>query len=142
MGRSSKYCPEYAAEARNYCLLGATNDNLSQFFGVNVSTIRDWTKRQPEFAEAVRNGKIVADGKVARALYEKAVSGDTTACIFWLKNRQKHAWRDRHEIDHSGKVAVDPITLLLQQVEGTVLKPNPTSAVGSQAGAISNGAES
>ena len=53
----------------------------------------------------------------------KRLAGDTTACIFWLKNRQKHAWRDRHEIDHSGKVAVDPIQLLLSQVEGTALKP-------------------
>lgn len=34
----------------------------------------------------------------------KKVVPDVTAQIFWLKNRQPERWRDRQEIDHSGKV--------------------------------------
>jgi hypothetical protein len=122
MARPSTFLPEHAELAHNYCLLGATDADLAGFFGVNVSTIRNWQKQQPAFHQAVRQGKTIADGKVARALYERAIGGDTTACIFWLKNRQKHAWRDSHAIDHTGKVAVDPITLLLSQVEGRSLR--------------------
>jgi hypothetical protein len=122
-GRPSKYKPEFAALAKNYCLLGAKDDDLERFFEVSQRTIQSWKNDHPDFADALRAGKDIADSLVARSLYDKAVGGDTTACIFWLKNRQKHAWRDRHEIDHSGKVAVDPIQLLLSQVEGTTLKP-------------------
>jgi hypothetical protein len=123
-GRPTKYKDEYAELARNYCLLGATDPDLQRFFAVSRATINTWKKQFPAFADALNAGKEVADMRVAKALFDKAVGGDTTAMIFWLKNRQKHAWRDRHEIDHSGKVAVDPIQLLLSQVEGTTLKPS------------------
>lgn len=123
MSRHTDYLPEYAELARNYCLLGATDIDLAGFFGVTERTLTTWKKRFPDFAAALQSGKTPADARVARSLYDRAISGDVTACIFWLKNRQKHAWRDRHEIDHSGKVAVDPIQLLLSQVEGTTLQP-------------------
>lgn len=123
MGCKTPYRDEYREQAKNYCLLGATDVDLARFFGVTPRTIITWRKAHPEFHEACEDGKARADALVARSLYNNALSGDTTACIFWLKNRQKHAWRDRHEIDHSGKVAVDPIQLLLSQVEGTPLKP-------------------
>jgi hypothetical protein len=129
MGAPSLYRPEYAELARNYCLLGATDVDLAGFFGVSDRTIRTWKREHPDFLGAMNSGKTAADAMVARSLYNKATNngtlqdGDTTACIFWLKNRQKHAWRDTHAIDHSGKVAVDPIQLLLSQVEGSTLKP-------------------
>ncbi|AOR24309.1 transposase [Clostridium taeniosporum] len=34
----------------------------------------------------------------------KEVQPDTTAQIFWLKNRKPKDWRDRKEIDHSGNI--------------------------------------
>ncbi len=34
--------------------------------------------------------------------YEKALGGDTTAMIFWLKNRKPEQWREKQEIAHSG----------------------------------------
>lgn len=122
-GRPSSFKPEYVELAKNYCLLGATDVDLQRFFGVTERTINIWKKKHPEFMVALTAGKEEADMKVAKALYDQACGGNVTAMIFWLKNRQKHAWRDRHEIDHTGKVAVDPIQMLLSAVEGTTLKP-------------------
>lgn len=34
----------------------------------------------------------------------KQVAPDTTAQIFWLKNRKPKVWRDKQEIEHSGEV--------------------------------------
>ena len=34
----------------------------------------------------------------------KEVVGDTTAQIFWLKNRRPEDWRDKKDIEHSGNV--------------------------------------
>ncbi len=33
----------------------------------------------------------------------KHYAPDTTACIFWLKNRQKDLWRDVNRTEHTGK---------------------------------------
>lgn len=122
-GRPSDYRPEYDEQARKLCLLlGATTDDLAQFFEVSEKTVRNWMKRHASFASAVRRGKLIADGNVVERLYSRAVgysqktekvfahpqSGsvvrvetvevvtpDVTAGIFWLKNRQPDKWRDR-----------------------------------------------
>lgn len=35
----------------------------------------------------------------------KEVQPDTTAQIFWLKNRKPAEWRDRKEVEHSGNIS-------------------------------------
>jgi hypothetical protein len=37
---------------------------------------------------------------------KKHVPPDTTACIFWLKNRRREQWRDVQEREHSGDLKV------------------------------------
>lgn len=111
VGRPTAYVPEYAAEAKELCDQGATNPELAHHFGVATRTITDWRNAHPEFREAVGLGKDAADERVVRSLYERAlgyedddgrrIPGDTTACIFWLKNRRKE-WRDRNQHEMSG----------------------------------------
>ena len=35
---------------------------------------------------------------------EKEIAPDTTAMIFWLKNRDPNNWRDRHETEITGSL--------------------------------------
>ena len=49
-GRPSSYSPDLCELAHNYCLLGATNDELAGFFDVAPRTIDNWIAGQPEFA--------------------------------------------------------------------------------------------
>ncbi len=37
----------------------------------------------------------------------KEVAPDTTAQIFWLKNRKTQEWRDKRDIEHSGNMKVN-----------------------------------
>lgn len=39
----------------------------------------------------------------------KQVAPDTTAMIFWLKNRQPELWKDKHEVEHSGSLKLEDI---------------------------------
>lgn len=125
-GRPSKYDPAKTPEqAYKLCLLGATDKELADFFGVAESTLNKWKIDYPEFSEALNRGKVDADARVAQSLYHRAlgyehpdtdirvVNGevvitptikryppDTAAAIFWLKNRQRGKWRDKIEHDH------------------------------------------
>lgn len=125
-GRPSKYDPAKTPEqAYKLCLLGATDKELADFFGVAESTLNKWKVDYPEFSEALNRGKVEADARVAQSLYHRAlgyehpdtdirvVNGeivitptikryppDTAAAIFWLKNRQRGKWRDKIEHDH------------------------------------------
>ncbi|NLO71973.1 MAG: helix-turn-helix domain-containing protein [Porphyromonadaceae bacterium] len=137
MGRPSAYKEEYAMQALKLTLLGATDKELADFFGVRESTLNNWKKKQPDFLESLKKGKEIADANVASKLYSRAMGArltvqqpqklkqityhengkkksetetvrvvdleveqppDTTAIIFWLKNRQPDKWRDRKEV--------------------------------------------
>ncbi len=58
------------------------------------------TQRDPETGALV---KVMVETKRVT----KEVQGDTTAQIFWLKNRRPDKWRDKQEIGHSGSVDVN-----------------------------------
>ncbi|KMJ45454.1 terminase [Xenorhabdus khoisanae] len=130
MARPTKYQEAYAEQARKLCLLGYTDKELADFFEVSESTLNNWKHEYPVFLESIKKGKQVADGEVAAKLFHRAtgyehpeddiraIDGkvvitpttkhyppDTTAAIFWLKNRQKNHWRDK--IDHGIEGAID-----------------------------------
>lgn len=57
-GAPTKYRPEYAEDARKYCLLeGATDEELALSFGVSVKTIDNWKRKHADFLQAVQEGK-------------------------------------------------------------------------------------
>ena len=116
-GRPSLYKPEFAERAHGLCLAGATNQELADGFEVGRSTIDNWLRKYPDFAQAVRSGRSLADGKVAQGLYARAIGydyeatrvllhqgepvcvrhtvhrpPDVRACIFWLRNRRPQQW--------------------------------------------------
>lgn len=124
-GRPTKFKEEYIELAYNYCLLGATDQDLAKFFEVEERTINNWKHDFPEFFQSIKKGKVDADALVARSLFKRAmgytykelkeeeseqgiknttttkeVAPDTTAQIFWLKNRQPAMWRDKQEVDN------------------------------------------
>src|SRR5689334_8370773 len=73
MGRALLYDPALYDQAHNYCLPGATNDELAEFFGVSPRTIDRWIADHADFGDAVRRGRVIADSRVARGLYDWAV---------------------------------------------------------------------
>ena len=104
MARPSSYRKEYAEKARTLCLLGATDKEIAGILGVSEKTLNTWKKSHPEFFQSLKSGKDDADADVADSLYQRALKGNVTACIFWLKNRRPDLWRDKIETEHSGKV--------------------------------------
>lgn len=139
------YKDDYAKQAEKLCLLGATDDDLADFFEVDVRTISRWKIVHDEFCQALKVGKDKADDMVERSLYQRALGythdedkvfnnngesmivptkkhypPDTTAAIFWLKNRRKEVWRDRVENDHTssdGSMTPNNITINGVKVE-------------------------
>jgi hypothetical protein len=120
MSRPTKYRDEFATQAHCLCRLGATDAELAFALGVDERTINRWKKRFPQFCQSIKGGKLFADINVVEALYQKATGyqyseddirvirgevvkttttrhypPDTTACIFWLKNRRPEQWQNQ-----------------------------------------------
>ncbi|QNQ11388.1 helix-turn-helix domain-containing protein [Sphingomonas alpina] len=77
--RPSTFDPDYVRQAQELYAEGLTDRELAAAFGVSRSTIFRWRAAYPEFAEATRLGKDVADDRVERALYERAIGYEEEA---------------------------------------------------------------
>lgn len=70
---TSLYKPQYAEQARELSLQGATVSSLAMAFGVSRGTISKWKKRYPEFKNALVPAKTAADWAVEDALYQSTL---------------------------------------------------------------------
>ena len=125
---------------------GLTDEDISHNIGIHPSTLYEWKKRYPEISESLKTGKEVIDFKVENALLKRALGyeyeeskqiiekdemgkdrkrvekltkvalPDTTAQIFWLKNRKPDTWRDRQEQDVNLNT---PINITVGDYDGT-----------------------
>lgn len=103
---------------------GLTDEQIAGNVGITATTLYEWKNRFPEISEALKKGKEVVDIQVENALLKRAlgydyqeqrieksekdgtkiiqtikhVPADTTAQIFWLKNRRPDKWRDKPEV--------------------------------------------
>lgn len=110
---------------------GLTDKQMAEIIGVTEQTVNNWKKANPSFFESLKSEKEIADAKVERSLFERATGyshaedkifndngqplvvptikhypPDTTAAIFWLKNRKPAEWRDKQDVEHSGGVSI------------------------------------
>ena len=121
-GRPAKYKPEYCQQAYVACAdLGAQDENLAKLFGVSKTSLNNWKRQYPELLASLKRGKDEFDcrevessllkratgyqyeeihiiknqnGKDMKKIIIKTVPPDSTAIIFYLKNRQPKRWRD------------------------------------------------
>lgn len=84
--------PEKLLLIRKWRRDGLTIEQVAKKIGVNPDTIYTWSKKYPDISEVLKNGKEEANAIIENKLYQKALSGNMTAIIFYLKNN----WRDKY----------------------------------------------
>lgn len=98
--------PEGLMILKGWARDGLIDEQIADKMGIAPSTLYRWKDEYKEISEALKEGKEVVDYQVENALLNKAISGNTTAQIFWLKNRRPDKWRDRQDVSHSGGIHV------------------------------------
>ena len=63
-GRPTDYKPEFDAEAQQMALEGATDQEMADYFGVDVRSLNRWKNTQPSFRQSIKAGKDVTDDRV------------------------------------------------------------------------------
>lgn len=121
---------------------GLTEDQIAHNMGIVRSTLSEWKLKFKDISDALKKGKEVVDREVENALLKRAlgydyteqrieksdkdgtkivqilkhVPGDTTAQIFWLKNRKPDVWRDRREKDSGNEDENESGVLIVPEV--------------------------
>ena len=71
---------------------GLTDEQIAQNIGIRRETLCTWKKRFPNINNALKRGREQSNYIIESKLFQTALSGNTTAMIFWLKNN----WRDKY----------------------------------------------
>ena len=71
---------------------GLTDEQIAQNIGIRRETLYAWKKRFPNINNALKRGREQSNYIIESKLFQTALSGNTTAMIFWLKNN----WRDKY----------------------------------------------
>lgn len=77
-----------------------STEQMAAYFGMSHDTFTVICEREPEVLRAYKRGKSKAIGKVAQGLIQKALAGDTTSAIFFLKTQGR--WSETQKLEHSG----------------------------------------
>ena len=105
---------------------GLVDEQIAKNCGITATTLYDWKKRFPKISEALKRGKEIVDYEVENALLQKALSGDTTALIYWLKNRRPGKWRDKPIDLDSG---AEKINANIESLKALLQSPAPNREV-------------
>ena len=73
---------------------GLTKEQIARCLGMGLSTLMEKQINYPEFLESLKKGKARGLGTITNALFQSAKNGNTTAQIFYLKNRDPDNWRE------------------------------------------------
>lgn len=137
--------PEGLLKLEAWARDGLIDEQIAEKADITPSTLYEWKKKYSEISEALKKGKEVVDIQVENALLKRAlgysyeekrvevseegqkvttttkeVIPDTTAQIFWLKNRRPDRWRDKQDIHVSGGLESEKTKMddIIQQLRG------------------------
>lgn len=118
--------PENKTRIRGWCLDGLIDKQIYKNMGISRTTFYKWKSENSEFADLLKRGKEIADREVENALFksatgfigpdEKYYPPNTTAQIFWLKNRKHEDWRDKRETDVNVSTPVSETALKVEAI--------------------------
>lgn len=104
---------------------GLTDKQIAHNMGISRKTLAEWKKKYALIGDALKSSKEVVDIEVENALYKSATGfvgpdgkyypPNTTAQIFWLKNRKPAQWRSLDAKEQEARI--DKL-----QAEGKALK--------------------
>lgn len=91
-----KPTPEDRKQVELLAGLGIPHEQIAVLIqdGIDDKTLRK------HYAKELSDGVAKANSQVSKSLFQKCLSGDTTAQIWWTKTRM--GWKDTSRLEHTG----------------------------------------
>lgn len=140
--------PEGLLKIEGWARDGLTDEQIADNIGISRSTLNSWKDKYSDISDTLKRGKEIIDRQVENALLKRAlgyeytettreyipeldevkttkkvtkqVAPDTTAQIFWLKNRRSDKWRDKQE--YEDRTAIDKLDGILKELRDNAAK--------------------
>jgi hypothetical protein len=97
---------------KKYAMLGLKDAEIALLLGIRSESFCRLKNKDKELVNALKEGQTLAKISVTKALYDAALNGNITACIFFLVNRYPDDWKNVNKIEHSGGMKFEPIRIV------------------------------
>lgn len=104
--------PENLVTLQGWKRNGLTDAQIAQNIGINVRTLDKWKSKYGRIRQALKIGRSQSNFMVEGELFKKAMKGNTTAMIFYLKNN----WRDKY---NDSQLSKEERELVLAKIRST-----------------------
>lgn len=101
---------------------GLTDEQIAHNIGVTPRTLENWKNKYVQIFRALKVGKEQANFAVEGKLFQRAMSGNTTAMIFWLKNNWRDKYNDSELSPEERKLAVARMKKLEAETKNVQLR--------------------
>ena len=101
---------------------GLTDEQIAHNMGISINTLNKWKQRFAQIRQALKVGHEQANFIVEGELFKKAVKGNTTAMIFWLKNNWRDKYNDSELSPEERKLAVARMKKLEAETKNVQLR--------------------
>lgn len=98
MGRPEKEID--LAQVESLAGRGLNEGQVADALGICRDTLIRRKKKYSSFSEALKRGQAKGVAKIANALFEQGMNGQTAAAIFYMKNRA--GWADKQQYSGPG----------------------------------------
>ena len=89
---------------------GLTNEEIAKNIGITRKPLQEWAAKHGDIRDSLKIGKEQANFMVENKLFAKAMQGNVTAMIFYLKNN----WRDKY---NDSSLAKEELELLKERTK-------------------------
>lgn len=126
---------------------GLIDEQIACNIGITTKTLYEWKNKYSVISDALKKGKEIIDIQVENALLKRAlgyeyeeikqviekddkgndkkrvektkkyVIPDTTAQIYWLKNRKPEQWREKREVEISNTQSSNKLDEILGEIK-------------------------
>ncbi len=97
-----KITSDVLKKVEGFASRGMNQQQIADALGINIDTLKKYKNINSSFLVAIKEGQAKGIAKVTNALFEQSQNGNTSAAIFYLKNRA--GWSDKQEVDLNAKV--------------------------------------
>lgn len=103
---------------------GLTDEQIAKNMGISRRTYYNWQAKFPEIKKVTTLGKEHANFMVENALFKKAINGNVTAMIFWLKNNMRGKYSDTQRTEMEEMLTQKQIEKVMADTEIAKAKAN------------------
>lgn len=88
---------------------GLSDEQMAKNMDISRRTYYNWQAKFPEIKKVTTLGHEHANFMVENALFKKAINGNVTAMIFWLKNNMRERYSDTQRSELEDKLTATQI---------------------------------